>query len=592
MPPCETTKDGILLVHTRRAAPGRTSSPTECTGVFLLAAVLEQHGYRARVFHGPAHEFPAVMEKLPQELRSLAVGFFCDFENRTTVEGLSRMVKKRYRLPVIVGGPQSIALGEDFFRKSRCDFVVRGEAEHTLPELLRAVSHGKPALSGIPGIAYRCGKKMLTNPDRPPVEDLDALPFPAYHLSLNPEMALGRTILTGRGCPFSCAFCFNTVSGRKVRYRSLHKVIGEMEENFRRYPQRKYIHIMDDTFTLDASRVKDFCRELARLRREYDFVWYCEGHVRPLAKNPGMLSEMAQAGLARLQIGVESLDQDVLDLYDKHSTLEEIESVVGEAVQAGIPQIATNLIVGGPLETPERFRTVLRRIERLIDLAPGVIDINTGFLRPYPGTAITRNPKRFGLQILDPEGAGAFDDFPLVVPEGQTAEDVLSRRFHLALHIKEVMAAAMDSGRIPHRRILDSYRLSLGYGVTNLWKAILYAENPPLNEYYRLLSKGEARRLQDIAPEKIGDFRPLRTIELRKNLTFVGGVPRWNDMAFTPLEWEILLQSSGKRRFGDIVAELQERRSTELFSEGAAWPSALSVLQRLDTAYLLVFSEY
>ncbi len=587
MHPSDPRTPAILLADTRRAAPGPPSPPSDFLGLFLLAAVLEKQGYQARVFHGPAHEFPAVLEKLCAELRLIAVGFSCDFENRTAVEELCRLVRRKYRRKTIVGGPQAIALGEEFFRTCGCSFAVRGEAEEILPALVGFLIRGKPALAEIPGISYLSGGKVIRNADAVPPQDLDALPFPAYHLSLTPGASYGRTVSTGRGCPFSCAFCYKDPHGRKVRNRDIGQVIREIRENLIRNPRLRYLYVSDDTFTADPARVTAFCREIARLHREHDFVWFCEGHVQPLARRPGMLAELAEAGLARLQIGIESLDQDVLDLYNKKGTVEEIEFVVRQAMQAGIPQVAGNLIVGGPLETPERFENLLQRTRQLLEMAPGALDISTGFLRPYPGTEVTSNPQRFGLRILDPEGSSSVDDFPLVVPEGQTAEEVLTRRLRLAAHIRTVMSEALQGGRVPHERILSSYRLHYSYGLTSLWKALVYAENPALEEYYRLVSRGEAVRLADIPPGKIGAFHPLRTTELRKNLVFIGEVPHLDGKPFSPLEWEILLQSSGKQRLDDMVADLKGR-----FPQEDLERAAMEVLRKFDAAYLVTFSEY
>ena len=128
-----------------------------------------------------------------------------------------------------------------------------------------------------------------------------------------------------------------------------------------------------------------------------------------------ILPTMIDAGLVRLQIGIESGDQQVIDAYNKHVKIDDIVEFVTYAAACGLTQIATNFIVGGPAESPGATATL---IKTLIDRAPGIIDIITGFLRAYPGTEIMDNPEKFNLVLHDQSGRLSGDDYPFVTPVG------------------------------------------------------------------------------------------------------------------------------------------------------------------------------
>lgn len=107
--------------------------------------------------------------------------------------------------------------------------------------------------------------------------------------------------------------------------------------------------------------------------------------------------------MARIQIGIESGSQAVLDSYRKGTTVEQIENAVKILAEAGIPSIYGNFIIGGAFETQETIKSSIDLAKRLIQIAPGRLEIAASILGLYPGTAIARNPQQFGLQIVDPD---------------------------------------------------------------------------------------------------------------------------------------------------------------------------------------------
>lgn len=588
-----TKSKSVLLCNVRRAAVAGADAGSDYLGLFYLAAVLQTKGYDPWVFHGDAHEVPGLLARESVRRDIIAVGFGCDFENQSVVEELCLHVKNTYGYLVVVGGPQAIALQEQFFRKSKCDYVLRGEAEKTLPQLLDYAIGGRGKKENVPGLSWYDNHYGVTStPEGKPVSDLDTLPLPAYNRSLHTGRVYGRSIFTGRGCPFSCAFCYESFHKKQVRLRGMDSVMQEIEYNLGAHPQLKYITILDDTFTLNPKRVEAFCDGVSKIRGSRDFVWYCEGHVHKLAKWPQMIERMANAGLVRLQIGVETGNQDVLRLYGKRITLEEIESVVAAAVEAGIPQIATNLIIGGPLENEETVNRTLSLANRLLDLAPGVIDILTGFLRPYPGTAISADPVAFQLRIPDESGAKSMDDYPLVLAGNASAEDIINYRMRVSRLISKKMRELLGNGRIPHRIISSQYRLAADYGITSLWYQEIFKKNKLLDEYYRLLTAGAARRMPDVRNDEMAKWRPQRTMEIRKVLHLESGYPKIGAYVLSPLEFELLLRCSGKMRLGLIIEDLLQIFGDRFDGRDDFKSHVMELLRRFDRMYWIVFCRF
>ncbi|MCX8131422.1 MAG: B12-binding domain-containing radical SAM protein [Clostridia bacterium] len=582
----------VLLFNVKRAMAGPSNDCSDYMGAFYLAAVLEERGYDPWVFHGYAHEVPEILAREVSYRNIAVIGFACDFENRSVVEELSLFVKEKYRIPVVVGGPQAMDLKEDFFRKSRCDYVVRGEGEHTLPQLIGFIVKHEGSREDIKGITWLDDSAgIVSNADNEPVSDLDTLPLPAYHRSLHTGRTYGRSIFTGRGCPFSCAFCYESNHKKRVRLRSMDKVMEEIKHNLDTYPELNYIIVSDDTFTLSTERVQAFCKGIKILRSGRDFVWYCEGHVHLLAKWPGMMRLMAESGLARLQIGVETGCQNVLDLYRKQVTLDEIEFVIEEAVKVGVPQIATNLIIGGPAECEKTIGETEAFAERLLRKAPGVIDILTGFLRPYPGTAIAENPEAFKLAISDPQGAKSFDDYPLIEANGMTLEDILKYRVRISRHIFRVMNEITDKGLVPYKTILSQYKSAMKYGITSMWYTEIFKKNHFLDEYFRMIAKGAAVRFEDVPQDELMRWRPQRTVEIRRAVNFEQGFPKIGGYVLSPLEFELLLRCSAKLRFEEVLEDMYSTFGERYEGMEAFKGSVIETFRKFDKMYWLVFCK-
>ncbi|WP_026393679.1 B12-binding domain-containing radical SAM protein [Acetobacterium malicum] len=521
------------------------TSSHDYVGLFYLAGALEEAGFEPLVFHGkPEHLLEQVKQNEP-----VAVGFSCDFDNVQLIEALSKKIKADWNIPIIVGGPQSIGLKQKFLEDSQADFILRGEGEVSLPLLLKAVLKEDGDLSEINGLAMiKDGIFTETPPEI--IANLDALPLPAYHASLQTDHSYGKLIFTGRGCPYQCAYCAPSPGKQQVRLRSIPLVLAEIKLNLQNNPDLNYIIIMDDAFTLNRERIEEFCLGMKEIRKDRDLVWYCECHVGRIKNWMDILPTMIAAGLIRLQIGIESGDQQVIDAYNKHVKIDDIIEFVSYAADCGLTQIATNFIVGGPEETPGATANL---IETLMDRAPGVIDIITGFLRAYPGTEILTNPEKFNLQLHDQSGRFSGDDYPFVTPKGKSQDQLMNDRQELNKVIRQSMQKKIKNHQLKQQAVMKQFKAALTYGIRSRWFEEI-AANPRAYEYYYVLYLNEGQAF-DPSLDFSSDY-PQRTFELWRTMTFTEGFPKLDGMALSPLEYELLLRCAGKKSLAEIETEL------------------------------------
>ncbi|MBI3735866.1 radical SAM protein, partial [Candidatus Sumerlaeota bacterium] len=260
------------------------------------------------------------------------------------------------------------------------DVVLRGEYEETCREL----AEGKP-LSEIQGLTYRAGgDRIVKNPDRPFVDNLDAIPFPARHLAKNdlyrrPDTGeLQTTILTNRGCPFHCIYCLaNQVSGTKNRYRSVENVMGEIRECVEKHGIRNFL-FRSDLFTQNKKWVINLCKAI--IDSGLNIEWASNSRVDTV--NPEVLGWMKKAGCWIIAFGVESGNQETLDKIDKSAKAEDAFKAVQMVREAGIKS-SVYLLIGLPWDTRE---TIAEQMEFARKLNPDVLEYF--YTYPFPGTPL------------------------------------------------------------------------------------------------------------------------------------------------------------------------------------------------------------
>ncbi|HSD58570.1 MAG TPA: radical SAM protein [Methanotrichaceae archaeon] len=308
---------------------------------------------------------------------------------------------------LIAGGPLPSSDPGVFL--SDFDVVVVGEGEQAAAEILKAYESGSD-LRSIKGIAYRQDGRVVLTPKRELENDLDKIAFPARDLFPN-QMYIDHwkkrfgysttTVITTRGCPFSCEFCSNAVFGVSYRERSQKNVLDEVEEALSFGYDR--IHFADDVFTLNRKRLLHLCDEI--ISRELDFPWECLGRVDSIDR--ATAEAMKRAGCRRIFFGIESGDDSVLRLMNKKITTSDARRAVEAAQSSGL-KTGAFFILCYPGETDD---TVLKTIKFATSLPVDYLSFTMPY--PLPGTALYERVKdRIAMDWKEPDSP--FCDHVLV----------------------------------------------------------------------------------------------------------------------------------------------------------------------------------
>lgn len=348
-------------------------------GLAYMASVLREKGYDVVI-----HDMK-VNRKEPDFSIFDVIGITADAMRYKEGLRLSRIAKENGRI-VIMGGPHPTFLDEDALKSGCIDFVVRGEGEETLPELLETIKQ-KRSPHAVKGISFLDNGSIHRTPDRTPVKDLDTLPFPARDIlpmESYRTLEMGKrkvtSIITSRGCPYGCTFCASSeFSGYKWRARRPEKVVDEIEDILNNYGFNA-IAFLDDNFTLDPKRVIAICDEI--IKRRIDIYWWCFSRADVIIKNEEMVKRMAEAGARYIFIGFESGRQELLDRYKKRTKISEAMEAVNLLKGYGIETHAS-FIIGGIDETKEMVKETIRFAKALDPEA-----VQFSILTPYPGTRL------------------------------------------------------------------------------------------------------------------------------------------------------------------------------------------------------------
>jgi anaerobic magnesium-protoporphyrin IX monomethyl ester cyclase len=284
------------------------------------------------------------------------------------------------------------------------DVVVRKEGENTLLELVERLGEGRP-FDDVLGVTCRKGGETVRNPDRPYIEDLDCLPFPAHHLwPIERLRKYGKVIfpvMTSRGCTYWCNFCSAVrMHGRRYRMRSPKNVVDELEFLHNTYGADNFT-FYDDAFTVDQSRVREICREIHS--RNLRITWDCGTRVDMVTKD--LLQRMREVGCIAIWLGVESGSQRVIDAMGKGFTPKKTKKAFKWVREAGMMTIAS-VVLGFPGETKESAWETVKLVE---EIDPD--DIGYYIATPYPGTPMADYVKKMGwLKVTD------FDKYDTATP--------------------------------------------------------------------------------------------------------------------------------------------------------------------------------
>ncbi len=396
-PPCTLTKS-----YTKEIQPP--------LGMAYIAAVLEDK-FEVKILDAAVEgwhtEIPVSkqeiryglsFEQIEQRIRDFnpdMVGISCLFSMQAhNAHKIGQIAKKvSPKIITVMGGAHPTVLAARVLEDAVIDYVVIGEGEHTISQLIDAINTNQD-VSRIDGLAYKLNNQIKINPKISFIQDLDSLPFPARHLlpmdkyfkinmphGVTTRRSPNTSMITSRGCPAQCVFCaIHPIWGKKFRARSAENVIKEIKHLIDNYGIKE-LQFEDDNLTFDKKRAMSIFEQM--VKEKLDILWTTPNGVALWAMDEQMLSKMKQSGCYRLCLAIESGDQDVLyKIINKPLDLNKAKNLISFAYKNGFETDAF-FVIGFPRETKKQIKKTFSFGRSL-----QVSNVNYYIATPYPGTKL------------------------------------------------------------------------------------------------------------------------------------------------------------------------------------------------------------
>ena len=359
-------------------------------GLLHIGTVLKELGHNVKLLDIDVDEVvPRTFQETLSRFRPRIVGITSVTPTIKDALRWARQTKAHdASIQVIFGGIHATIAPLDLAREKDVDFVVAGEGERTIAELVARLEETGGAFSDIKGILYKHGDDVIRTEPRGLIEDLDEIGFPDRSLlksleSYVPPDALRTpvaTIMTSRGCPGDCTFCCTKlIFSRRVRLRSVDNILREIDHLVNSY-RVKEIHIADDTFTVHKKRVIDLCRGIRE--RGYDLQFEFNNGLRADFIDEDILEAFKSIHVRNLGFGVESGSEEVLKIAKKNISLDTVRRAYALARKFGFETWAF-FIIGLP---GENAGTVKQTIKLARELDPDFAKFL--ILKPFPGSEV------------------------------------------------------------------------------------------------------------------------------------------------------------------------------------------------------------
>ena len=361
-------------------------------GLGFIAAAIEKTEHSVDIYQQDIHHYsPEHLAKVASEYDVVGTGMCAGYYQYAALKKIAEAVK----VPLIVGGPMVTATPEYFLHKGMADIVVMGEGDLTIVDLLDNMDN----LGAVEGIAYRNGDQVVVNPRRAPAV-LSELPWPSYdlfdieHYRLQKRQRMANSefsipIMTARGCPFRCNFCYQMEP--KFRTRDVADIVSEMKFLREEY-NISHFFFADDLLMSSKKRAFEFSEAVGPM----GIKWDCSGRLNYATDD--VMHAMADAGCVFVNYGVESFNDDMLKVMNKNLTTQQILAGVKATLKAGISP-GINVIWGNIGETKEHLWNSVNFVLEYSDAAQ---KRTVKPVTPYPGSALYCHALEKGL-LTGPE---------------------------------------------------------------------------------------------------------------------------------------------------------------------------------------------
>jgi radical SAM superfamily enzyme YgiQ (UPF0313 family) len=398
-----------------------------------LAATVEQAGFKVSIYDCEANEnrddlFATLLAEQKPDIVGISI-ITTNFRGALQTAKLTRKI-----LPdttIVCGGTHTMIFAAETMSHPEFDYGFVGEAENSLVEFLTFYKKEVFDPSKVPGLVWRSGEDVIVNEPCGFNENLDSLPFPAYHLldqsAYQMPNAKGHIIslFLSRGCPFSCGFCFRNPQLRKVRFKSVDRAIEEIGYLVEKHDVRS-INFVDETISLKKQYFIEFCEKL--IAKGWDLEWQSPTRVTSLDEE--IVQAAKKAGCHTFRLGIESGSNEILKKIDKKITIESSQDAVALCRKYGIKTVGY-FIIGYVGETEATIRKTIKFAKRI------GLDYAAFFpATPMPGTALCTECEEKGLipknywrdYILGKRS----DPLPFIFPNAGEWSSIAYRNFYFS----------------------------------------------------------------------------------------------------------------------------------------------------------------
>jgi len=384
---------GLMTPFEVPAKPLQWSYPLS---ICYLGKILEEEGYVFLAYDFLFDQWKDAKEKIKkiiQKEKPEIIMASLMTTNRFSSFELAKLVKKiNPKIRVIFGGVHSSMMFSQILLNFPVDFVVIGEGERTIVELIKAIEKKVPLnkFKDIKGIAFKEGNKIIKTECRKWIQDLDSLPFPKHEYFIESmKRQKAAYLIASRGCPINCLFCLTSKYwGYMRRTRSVDNFIEEIKYVKKKFPFVTMLYFNDDEFIMRKDWILDFCNKF--IKEKINIGWECNGRVTSIDEE--VIKAIKKAGCAQLNIGIESGSPKIIELIGKKITNEQAIEAYRLCEKYGV-NAKIYLMVGLPGEDKNTIKETIQLIKKI---KYGNLSVPAIF-QLYPGTPIYEDVKRKGL---------------------------------------------------------------------------------------------------------------------------------------------------------------------------------------------------
>jgi len=351
--------------------------------LLYLGGALKRAGYEVEVYHIGPNEIEFYAKKIIKK-NPLFVGFssLTGIPVQKSAE-MSRIIKRDSDIPIVWGGIHSTLLTKDTIKEDYVDIIVLGEGEITVVELANALKNKKD-IKNIKGLVYKKKNKIYFTEPKQFIKNLDEF-YPDWELiDINKYLLpitkykKGIKIVTSRGCPYSCAFCYNRFFNKSTwRYHSVDYVIKQINMLRDNYGVEA-ITFLDDNFFANKNRAYEILEKIK-------MPW--TGDLRINYVDDIFVKKMRESKCQAMFLGCESGSERILKLINKEITVKQTVEAIRKLKKVPEINIKASFIMGVPTETKEEINKTIELVLKLGRIHPNVY-FNIGLYIPYPGTEL------------------------------------------------------------------------------------------------------------------------------------------------------------------------------------------------------------